>query len=209
MNKRTVLNWLSLSGLIATIFYALYIIEGTKNYPGYNWIQQAVSDLTAIEAPSYIAASRYTSIYGSLSCLCCLVIYILIKDKEIKLFRIGIVLYTIMNWISFIGYTLFPLSSSGYKGTFQDIMHCYVVTVYVVILSIASLILIFIGGIKNRKHIVVGILAIISLFSISYGSIGMGIFPKEYFGLFERLSVFSVVIFTGILGMWGFSMQND
>jgi len=41
-----------------------------------------------------------------------------------------------------------------------------------------------------------------------FGSIGMGIVSKEFFGLFERISVFSIVVFTFTLGIFGFLQVN-
>jgi hypothetical protein len=41
-----------------------------------------------------------------------------------------------------------------------------------------------------------------------FGSLGTGIAPKEYFGVFERFSVFSVVIYTAFLGLFGFTYKN-
>jgi len=113
-----------------------------------------------------------------------------------------------MNWVSSIGYTLFPLSGKGYQGTFQDIMHFYVVTITVVLLSIVSLILIFIGGWKNKETKVIAILGLVTLLSMFLGSIGTGVAPKEYFGVFERFSVFSVVIYTALLGLFGYTYKN-
>lgn len=89
-----------------------------------------------------------------------------------------------MNWVSSVGYTLFPLSSKGFQGTFQDIMHFYVVTISVVLLSIISLILIFIGGRKYRETKWASILALVTLLFMFSGSIGTGIVPAEHFGLF-------------------------
>lgn len=110
-----------------------------------------------------------------------------------------------MNWVSSIGYTLFPLSGKGFQGAFQDIMHLYVVTISVVLLSIVSLILIFIGGRRNKATKLIAILGLIALLSMFLGSIGTGISPKEYFGVFERFSVFSVVIYTALLGLFGYT----
>jgi hypothetical protein len=201
---RSAKNWLSLSGLFAAVFYVLHVVLGTHNYPGYDWLKQAVSDLTAVDAPSYIIASRFTALYGALSCICCVILSLMLTNERSKLFKSGIYIYTLMNWISFIGYTLFPLSSSGFKGTIQDIMHFYVVTILVVLGSIGSLVLLIVGGLQKKNHQVIGICAIFTLASMFFGSIGIGIMPKNYFGLVERFSVFSVVIFTGILGVWGF-----
>ena len=50
-----------------------------------------------------------------------------------------------MEWISAVGYRMFPLSDSGYAGAFQDVMHM-VTTALVVLLSIVSLTMIIVAG---------------------------------------------------------------
>lgn len=61
-----------------------------------------------------------------------------IQGQKTKLLRIGIYLFAIMEWISAVGYRMFPLSSSGYAGAFQDVMHMVTIAL-VVLLSIVSL----------------------------------------------------------------------
>lgn len=94
---------------------------------------------------------------------------------------------------------MFPLSDSGNAGAFQDIMHIYVITVLVVLLSIISLVLIMIGGYKNRKHLSLAIFASTTLFLMFVGAIGTNIAPKEIFG------VFAVTIFNAVLGIYLFN----
>ncbi len=183
MNSKFI-RLLSLSTVVAAVFYFLHVYFGIQNYPGYNSLSQAVSDLTAIDAPSFVVASRYSSLYSMFSVLGCTFLCLVVANHVNKTFRTGIYLYTIMNWVSSVGYTLFPLSSKGFQGTFQDIMHFYVVTISVVLLSIISLILIFIGGRKYRETKWVSILALVTLLFMFSGSIGTGIVPAEYFGLF-------------------------
>lgn len=43
-----------------------------------------------------------------------------------KALRMGIYLFAVMNWISAVGYTMFPLSDAGISNRFQDIMHLVV-----------------------------------------------------------------------------------
>ncbi len=61
MKKRKLINWLCLSGVVAAVFYLLHDTIGTANYPGYNWASQAVSDLTATDAPSFAVAGGLTT----------------------------------------------------------------------------------------------------------------------------------------------------
>lgn len=208
MNATKLVRLLSLSGVIAAAFYFLHVYFGIQNYPNYNSLSQAVSDLTATDAPSFVIASRFSALYSLFSVLGCTSICFIVLDQTSKTFRLGIYLYTAMNWVSSIGYTLFPLSGKGFQGTFQDIMHFYVVTITVVLLSIVSLILIFVGGRRNKETKMIAILGLIALLFMFFGSIGTGLSPKEYFGLFERFSVFSVVIYTALLGLFGYTYRN-
>ena len=208
MKKRKLINWLCLTGIISLIFYILHDVIGSINYNGYNWTRQAVSDLTATDSPVYTISHNLSLVHGILSCLCSLLVCILIKKEEKKTFRLGIYLFTTMNFISAIGYSLFPLSSKGYDGSFQSFMHVYVVTILVVLLSIVSLILISVGAFKSKKK-TLGTLALTSLILMFMGAAGSGILPKSVFGIVERFSTYSAVVFTTILGIYGFNKIED
>ena len=210
IKRRYLINWLCLSGGISIIFYLLHDIVGAMNYDGYNWMSQAVSDLTATDAPSFVIANGFVTVYKILSCLCCALVCILIKKESKKSLRLGIYLFSIMNYISAIGYALFPLSSSGFDGSTQSIIHVYALTSLVVLLSIISLILIAIGSLReNSKYRMLGIFAIISLVLMFVGAVGSANVPKEIFGVIERFSTYSAVVFTGVLGLYGFKVFGD
>lgn len=205
MKKKSLINWLCLSGVLSIVFYLLHDIVGAMYYPNYNWLSQAVSDLTASDSASFVVASGFVTVYKILNCLCCALLCILVKNESNKSLKMGIYLFSIMNYISAIGYALFPLSSSGYDGSIGTFIHTYILTTLVVLLSIISLVLIAVGSLKGKnKHRLLGILAIISLVLMFIGAVGSANVPKEYFGVIERFSTYSAVIFTGILGVYGF-----
>lgn len=203
MKKKNMINWFCLSGIMSFVFYFLHDFIGGLYYPGYDRFTQAVSDLTASNAPSYNVAHGLSSTYGLFACTCCTLVCILVQNKGNKAMRLGIYLFTGMNWVSGIGYSLYPLSDSGYAGTFQDIMHIFV-TGLVVALSIASLILIIIGGFKSTDYKSFAVCAAIALACMFAGAMGSGMVSKSYFGVAERFSTYSAVIFTAILGFYGF-----
>ena len=208
MKNKKLINWLCLSGVISIIFYLLHDIIGAMNYSGYNWMSQAVSDLTSTDAPSFVVASGFITVYKILNCLCCALLCILIKNEDKKTLRLGVYLFSIMNFISAIGYALFPLSSAGYDGSMQSFIHVYILTTLVVILSIVSLVLIAIGSFKS-KYKLLGILAIISLVLMFIGAVGSANVSKDIFGIVERFSTYSAVVFTGILGIFGFKNNTS
>ena len=115
-----------------------------------------IADFPATDSPSRLIASELTKIHGIFSCVACTLICIsakeLWKEASEKILRLGIYLFVTMHWISAIGYSLFPLTGSGYDGSFQSFVHIYVITVLVVLLSIVSLILIAVG-VFNRDFL--------------------------------------------------------
>ncbi len=71
----------------------------------------------------------------------------------------------------------------------------------VVVLSIASLVLIIIGGGKDKQNRSYGVWAAIALLMMMVGAIGTAAAPAAYFGVVERFSVFAAVGFNAVLGI--------
>ena len=206
-NKKKLINWLGLIGIIQLISYTAALIFSPMAFPGYDWKSMAASDLSAMDAPSRMLWDQLSAFYnvGSVVCSTCVSIYVSDKKISTKLFRLGVYLFTIMNWISNVGYKMFPLSDSGKNiAGFQEIMHM-VTTAAVVLLSIVSLVLLIIVGWKKKEMRGIGIWAIIALILMFAGAIGSGAVPPEYFGIFERFSTFSAVGFNAVLGVYLFN----
>ncbi len=202
--KRTLINKLGLLGLVSLLSYTAAVVFTPLAYPNYNWMSQAVSDLSAENSPSKMLWQQLSSLYDVCGVVSVTLVCIFIQGKLTKTLRIGIYLFAVMNWISSVGYTMFPLSDSGNAGAFQDIMHIYVVTVLVVLFSIVSLIFIMIGGYKSRQYISLAVWATAALLLMFAGAIGTNVVPKEFFGIPERFSVFAAAGFNAVLGVYLF-----
>ncbi|RKM59402.1 DUF998 domain-containing protein [Butyrivibrio sp. CB08] len=205
--NRKLINWIGLTGLAALISYAAaaYFCRGA--FPGYNWMESAVSDLSAETAPSRQLWDRLSAVYsaGSVVCATCVAIYVSDKKISTKLFRVGIYLFTLMNWISKIGYSMFSLDDAGKDiSSFQEVMHM-IVTVFVVGFSIVSLLLLIIAGFRNKEVRGVGIWAAIFFAMMLMGPIGMQALPPQYFGIAERCSIYATIGFNAILGIYLFN----
>ena len=206
--ERTLLQKLGLSGVVSFLSYTAAVVFAPLAYPGYNWMAQAVSDLNAANAPSLALWNQLSALYNVCEVVCATVVCIGMQGRKTKLLRTGIYMFAVMEWISAVGYRMFPLSSSGYAGAFQDIMHM-VITAAVVLLSIISLVLIIIAGIKNKSCRSYGICAGIALFMMLVGAMGMKIVPADYFGIIERFSVFAATGFNAALGLHLFCMKPN
>ncbi len=203
----SLIRWFCLSGLLGLLFYALHDWLGGLAYPGYDRLAQAVSDLTAADAPSRALAGGLSTVYGLFSCLCAAAACLLVQEEQTgtRGFRLGVYLFAVMNWVSAVGYALFPLSAGGYAGTFQDVMHLYGVTLPVVLLSIVSLVLIGVGGFRSKgvpKSLPV--LALAALLCMLAGAMGVNLVPASLFGVAERFSAYGAVVFTAVLGWYGY-----
>ena len=200
MRKKNFMNYCGLLGIVALLSYTAAVVFSPLAYPGYNWMAQAVSDLSASNAPSLGLWNQLSSLYNICTLICAMMVCAGIQGKGSRLLRTGIYLFTTMEWISSVGFSMFPLSDSGYAGTFQDKMHIFS-TVLVVMLSIVSLVILIIAGVKRKEYRSFGVFAGIALGMMLVGALGMNIVPKEYFGVVERFSVFAAVGYNAVLGI--------
>ena len=198
--KKSLVQKLGLLGIVSFLSYTAAVVFAPLAYPGYNWMAQAVSDLSAANAPSLALWNQLSALYNACEVVCVTVVCIGIQGQKTKLLRSGIYLFAVMEWISAVGYRMFPLSDSGYAGAFQDVMHM-VVTALVVLLSIVSLTVVIVAGVKSRECRSYGICAAIALTMMLVGALGMKIVPTAYFGVVERFSVFAATGFNAALGI--------
>ena len=206
--KKSLLQRLGLLGVVSFLSYTAAVVFAPLAYPGYNWMAQAVSDLSAANAPSLALWNQLSALYNVCEVVCVTVVCIGIQGRKTKLLRSGIYLFAVMEWISAVGYRMFPLSSSGYAEAFQDVMHM-AVTALVVLLSIVSLVIIIVAGAKSKSCRSYGVCAAVALAMMLVGAMGMKIVPAAYFGVVERFSVFAATGFNAALGIHLFCMKSE
>ena len=107
--KRSLIHWLGLTGIAALLSYAAAVIFAPFAYPGYNWMAQAVSDLSAEAAPSRQLWNQLAAPYNICSVICATCVALFVSQNQVssRLFRVGIYLFTAMNWVSAMGYGMF------------------------------------------------------------------------------------------------------
>ena len=198
--EKSLIQKLGLLGIVSFLSYTAAVVFAPLTYPGYDWMAQAVSDLSAADAPSLALWNQLSALYNVCEVTCVTIVCIGIQGQKTRTLRAGIYLFAVMEWISAVGYRMFPLSSSGYAGAFQDVMHM-IVTAAVVLLSIVSLTVIIIAGAKDRACRSYGVCAAIALGMMLTGAVGMKLVPADFFGVVERFSVFAATGFNAALGI--------
>lgn len=194
------LRMLGILGMISLLSYTAMVVFSPLAYPGYDWMSMAVSDLSAEGAPSKALASQLNALFGPCGLVSIMAVCVGVAGCQSKVMKVGIYSFAVMEWVCGVGYDLFPWVSDAPASNPQNVMHLGV-TVLVVVLSLASLILVAIGaGTEQMKSL--RIWAIFCLVAMMIGPIGTALLPKAVFGLFERFSTFSAVVFNAVLGIY-------
>ena len=201
------LSKLGILGLISLLSYTAMVVFSPLAYPGYDWMTMAVSDLSAVGAPSEDLANRLNCLFGPCGLVSIMAVCVAVANNPSKRFRVGVYCFAAMEWLCNVGYTCFPWVPDAANTDPQNVMHL-IVTVLVVVFSLAALVLILLGA-KKAGQKSLGIWAGICLAAMLIGPIGTGLLPKSVFGLFERFSTFSAVVFNAVLGMYLFLGRFD
>lgn len=192
------LRRLGVFGIISLLSYTAMVVFSPLAYPGYDWMRMAVSDLCAEGAPSEALAAQLNALFGPCAVVSVMAVCVGIADCKSKKLRLGIYCFAAMEWVCNVGYDLFPWVSGAAAAEPQNVLHA-AVTVLVVVLSIASLVLIAIGAGGGMLRSV-RIWAVVCLAAMLIGAAGTALLPEAVFGLFERFSTFSAVVFNAVLG---------
>lgn len=198
MEKRV--RMFGILGVISLLSYTAMVVFSPLAYPGYDWLSMAVSDLGAEGAPSEQLASQLNALFGPCGLVSIMFVCVGVAGCKSKVLKSGIYFFAAMEWICNVGYNLFPWVKDAPASNPQNVMHL-LVTVLVVVFSLASLVLVAIGARKEEMKSL-GIWAIVCLVAMLIGPLGTSLLPKAVFGLFERFSTFSAVVFNAILGIY-------
>ena len=198
MEKRV--RMFGILGVISLLSYTAMVVFSPLAYPGYDWLSMAVSDLGAEGAPSEQLASQLNALFGPCGLVSIMFVCVGAAGCKSKVLKSGIYFFAAMEWVCNAGYNLFPWVKDAPASNPQNVMHL-LVTVLVVVFSLASLVLVAIGARKEEMKSL-GIWAIVCLVAMLIGPLGTSLLPKAVFGLFERFSTFSAVVFNAILGIY-------
>ena len=194
------LRMLGVLGIISLLSYTAMVVFSPLAYPGYDWLSMAVSDLSAEGAPSAALANQLNALFGPCGLVSIMAVCVGVAGCKSKLMKLGIYFFAAMEWICNVGYHLFPWVSGAPASNPQNIMHL-AVTVLVVVFSLASLVLIAVGT-KKEQIKSLRVWAVVCLATMIIGPIGTSLLPQAVFGLFERFSTFSAVVFNAVLGIY-------
>lgn len=197
------LSRLGICGVLSLLSYLAMVIFSPLAYPGYDWMRMAVSELSAVGAPSRELAAQLNSLFGPCGIVSVMAVCVAVAGCRTGKLRLGVYCFAAMEWLCMVGYSCFPWVSEADHLIFQNVMHL-AITVLVVLFSIVSLVLIAVSARKENLRSL-GIWAGICLAAMLVGAVSTNALPQSVFGIFERLSTISAVVFNAVLGWYLFS----
>ena len=80
--KKPLIQKLGLLGIVSFLSYTAAVVFAPLAYPGYNWMAQAVSDLSAANAPSLALWNQLSALYNVCEVVCATVVCIGYRRAE-------------------------------------------------------------------------------------------------------------------------------
>jgi hypothetical protein len=184
--------------MVAVAAYVLHVVLGGFLWQGYTHLHQSISSLTGVDGPNRELLNNILLAYAIPGILFGLSAYLYLRAFAPKIAQAGMLLYLIMQVISF-AYKFFPEDASGAAMSFSGTMHI-VITYMIVPLTILAPIFIGAGFRRLERFRRFGAFCIFTgIFIFCAGGTTTVIFANglSYFGLAERINI-------GMLQLWTF-----
>jgi hypothetical membrane protein len=206
--RHKLVNTLLICGIIYPLLYILADLIGSLVYPGYSYIDQTISELSAIGAPTAHYWVAMSFVFNPL--LIAFGIGVLKASVKKRLLRILGTLITIWGLIGFV-WLFFPMNMRGNIGSVNDTGHLVMAAITVLLMTA----IVAVGsGAFGRYFRIYSIITI--LLMLSFGAFaGMQApsvasqLPTPGLGIIERVSVFSPMIWILVLATNLLHIQKD
>lgn len=204
------LKKLSLFGVLSPLVYLFHVVLGGILRKGYNHLEQPISDLTASGAPDRGLLEVITAVYGICGLIFAMGAFLYMKRFKVKILNASLVLFIIMSLIT-LSYKIFPQDMPGQALTFTGLMH-FVVTGLIVPVAILSPLFAGLGFRKLNGFSRFSVYSVVTSVLI-FASGGMSVIfiaqRLPFFGLVERINIGALQIWTCILALVIFTLEEN
>jgi hypothetical protein len=198
---------LLICGVLASLLYVVTDILAGMIWEGYSFSSQAISELSAIDAPTRPLVVTLGLIYDVLLIAFGFCVWVIASgggQRRRTLRLVGGVLVGI-GAIGFVWAPFFPMHLRGVEMTITDTMHWAIAGVVVLLI----LVLIALGAIAYRRKwfrlYSIGTLVtlvVVGMWSIFVGGAGIAAEqPTPFFGLMERITVYGYLAWVAALAI--------
>lgn len=134
--RKLLIRTLLLSGVLSSVTYVASDVVGALSYPGYDYAAQAISEMSAIGAPTPPLLGPLYRLFSILFVAFAVGVWLTGRSRPPLRWAAGFLLgVTVVGT----GFGLFPMNMRGVARTFSDTMHLVTATAIIVLLSSAIL----------------------------------------------------------------------
>ena len=198
--KSVLLAILLTCGALSSVIYVIADVVGAVSYPGYNYAAQAISEMSAIGAPTTELLAPYYRIFSILFVGFAVGVWLTCsRDHALRWSAAFMFAVAVVG----VGFSVFPMNMRGVERTFSDTMHLIVAAVTMVLLSGAIL-----SGSKAFDHSfrtysqsTVAIMLAFFVLTLSDAPRVAANDPTPFMGINERVSMFAWLLWIAVLSM--------
>ena len=187
-------------GIAASVVYVAANVFADLVYDGYSTVNQAVSELSAIDAPSRPLMVAFLIVFGILSfAFSAGVVWSAGANRPLRITGWALVVVGSINMVA----PLFPMHMRGVEGTWTDTAHIIVTAANVLPFFVAMAFSAWAFGTRFRLY-ALATLAVVVVFGIIAGSqcgaIGANE-PTPWHGVYERINIGGYLLWTAVLAV--------
>jgi len=191
---------LLMCGAASSVLYVIIDVIGAVSYPGYDYSAQAISEMSAIGAPTAGILAPWYALWSILFLAFTLGVWILGRARRSLRWCAALLLAVAIVGS---GFSLFPMSQRSAVPTFSDTMHLVVAGATMVLLSAAILAGAgsFERGFRHYSAATVGVMLIFFLVTMRDVPNVAADLPTPYMGLSERISMAAWLLWIAVFSV--------
>ena len=187
-------------GIAAPLLYVVTDVIGALSYPGYRYGAQAISEMSAIGAPTAELFAPFYAAFSVLSLAFAAGVWFAAGTRRSLRWLAGFMIA--MAGLG-IGWALFPMNARGAERTFTDMMHLVLSAASVLLLTSAMASGAAAFGRTFRIYSAASIIAMLVfgyLTALDVPGVDAGL-PTPHLGINERLSMAAWLLWTSVLAI--------
>ena len=195
-----VVSALLFCGILSSIFYVVIDVVGGVNYPGYDYSAQAISEMSAIGAPTAELLSPWYRMWSLLFLAFTAAVWIAGRSKPALRWSAA---FMVAVAIVGAGFAVFPMNERSAEPTFSDTVHLAVAAITILLLSGAILTGALAFGSAFRLYSSVTVVVMLGFFLLTMRDVPnvAADLPTPFMGLNERVSMVAWLLWIAVFSV--------
>ena len=191
---------LLICGIVSSLLYVFATIIGAAQWPGYSTLDQSISELIGIDAPSAPVTVPLFFIYSIL--IYAFGVGVWISAGQKRALKIAAVLIVLKEVLGMVGLLIAPIHLRGVTPGFSDTLHIIVTAVGTLLCIFPALLFAAVAFGKKFRFYTIATAVVFLVFGALGGSYSPQLAanqPTPWLGVWERVCVFAYMLWIIVL----------